>query len=150
MTLPNAPIAEEGFFVTHFLTVADQARSIEFYVGVLGGRTVKKAEPQLCQAGEFVDHSQQWWRANTRQAGSHSSPPNLNRVSCFLNLRVADIWACYSEWKAKGAEFLTERLDNHGEELRCYMRDPDGYIIEVGQYSPAAIEDFKRYLANKK
>lgn len=30
------------------------------------------------------------------------------------------------------------------------MRDPDGYIIEVGQYSPAAIEDFKRYLANKK
>ena len=61
-------------------------------------------------------------------------PPRAsNRVYSFLNLRVADIQACYAEWKAKGACFLTEPLDNHGWELRCYMRDPDGYIIEVGQ-----------------
>jgi hypothetical protein len=60
---------------------------------------------------------------------------------------VADIWDCYTNWKAKGAEFLTERLDNHGMELRCYMRDPDGYRIEVGQYTPAAIEGFRRFLA---
>jgi hypothetical protein len=24
------------------------------------------------------------------------------------------------------------RID-HGAEIRCYMRDPDGYLIEVGQ-----------------
>ena len=50
-----------------------------------------------------------------------------------MNLRVADIQACYDDWKAKGARFLTEPLDNHGWELRCYMQDPDGYIIELGQ-----------------
>jgi hypothetical protein len=33
-------------------------------------------------------------------------------------------------WKAV---FLTEPLDSHGWEWRCYMRDPDRYIIEVGQ-----------------
>jgi hypothetical protein len=33
---------------------------------------------------------------------------------------------------AKGARFLTEPLDRKAE-LRCYMRDPDGYLIEVGQ-----------------
>jgi hypothetical protein len=31
----------------------------------------------------------------------------------------------------QGAFFLTEPIDNHGWEWRCYMRDPDGYLIEV-------------------
>ena len=66
-------------------------------------------------------------------------------MSSFLNLRVADIRACYREWSAKGAHFLTEPLDNHGREWRCYMRDPDGYIIEVGQYTQASIENFEKF-----
>jgi catechol 2,3-dioxygenase-like lactoylglutathione lyase family enzyme len=53
-------------------------------------------------------------------------------TSIFLNLRVADIHACYEEWKAKGAVFVTPPIDR-GAEIRCYMRDPDGYLIEVGQ-----------------
>lgn len=36
------------------------------------------------------------------------------------------------EWRSRGAEFLAEPKD-HGAEIRCYMRDPDGYLIEVGQ-----------------
>src|SRR6476659_537839 len=55
-----------------------------------------------------------------------------NTTSMFMNLRVADIQACYEEWKAKGAEFVTPPIDR-GAEIRCYMRDPDGYLIEVGQ-----------------
>src|SRR5207244_11992545 len=55
-----------------------------------------------------------------------------NTTSIFLNLRVADIQACYEEWKAKGAGFVTPPIDR-GAEIRCYMRDPDGYLIEVGQ-----------------
>jgi len=38
----------------------------------------------------------------------------------------------YKEWSAKGAEFLTEPKD-HGAEIRAYVRDPDGHLIEVGQ-----------------
>ena len=53
-------------------------------------------------------------------------------TSIFLNLRVADIQACYEEWKSKGAEFVTPPIDREAE-IRCYMRDPDGYMIEVGQ-----------------
>jgi uncharacterized glyoxalase superfamily protein PhnB len=55
-----------------------------------------------------------------------------NTTSIFLNLRVADIDACYREWSARGATFLTPPIDR-GAEIRCYMRDPDGYLIEVGQ-----------------
>ncbi len=53
-------------------------------------------------------------------------------TSIFLNLRVADIEACYREWSERGAEFVTPPIDR-GSEIRCYMRDPDGYMIEVGQ-----------------
>ena len=40
MKSPAAPIAKKGFFITHFLTVKDQAKSKEFYVGILGGKVV--------------------------------------------------------------------------------------------------------------
>ena len=59
-------------------------------------------------------------------------PSDRNRVSSFLNVRVADIQARYEEWRSKGAEFVTPPIDR-GAEIRCYMRDPDGYLIEVGQ-----------------
>jgi lactoylglutathione lyase len=62
-------------------------------------------------------------------------PEDPDRTSAFLNLRVADIAAAYEEWSAKGARFLTEPKD-HGREIRAYIRDPDGHLIEVGQATP--------------
>jgi catechol 2,3-dioxygenase-like lactoylglutathione lyase family enzyme len=47
MKSSDAPIAKKGFFVTHFLTVKDQARSKEFYVGILGGKVVKPFQTDL-------------------------------------------------------------------------------------------------------
>ena len=59
----------------------------------------------------------------------HADP---DRVSSFLNIRVADIQAVYAEWSARGAQFLTPPK-HHQYEIRCYIRDPDGHLIEVGQ-----------------
>lgn len=147
MNLPDAPIAGQGFYVTHFLTVKDQARSKAFYVAVLGGNVVQEENP--C----YIKLANSWIILNSGGGPTPDkpdvlleTPQDLKKVSSFLNLRVADIQSCYREWKAKGAEFLTEPLDNHGHEMRCYMRDPDGYLIEVGQYSQTAIDRFKKYL----
>jgi predicted enzyme related to lactoylglutathione lyase len=146
MNLPDAPVPQDGFFVAHFLTVKDQAKSKAFYVGVLGGKTVKLENPS------YVKLSNSWIILNSGGGPTPDkpevfleTPQDPNTFSSFLNLRVADVWACYKEWKAKGAQFLTEPLDNHGWEWRCYMRDPDGYIIEVGQYTQKAIDHFKEY-----
>jgi hypothetical protein len=49
-----------------------------------------------------------------------------------MNIRVADIGAMYAQWTTRGAQFLTPPIDR-GVEIRCYMRDPDGHLIEVGQ-----------------
>jgi lactoylglutathione lyase len=56
-------------------------------------------------------------------------------------IRVADIWASYNDWQSRGVKFITEPKD-HGIEIRCYMRDPDGYIIEVGQ-TTGGLKDIK-------
>ncbi|MFQ5516255.1 MAG: VOC family protein [Acidimicrobiia bacterium] len=61
-----------------------------------------------------------------------ATPDDPDRVSAFMNIRVADIGAVYEEWSGKGAEFLTPPT-NRDAEYRCYMRDPDGHLIEVGQ-----------------
>ena len=63
------------------------------------------------------------------------SVPDPNHINSFMNFRVADIQACYELWKSRGAEFITEPIPKYGE-TRCYIRDPDGYIIEVGQSNP--------------
>jgi predicted enzyme related to lactoylglutathione lyase len=144
MNLSNAPIPQEGFFVTHFLTVKDQVRSREFYSGILGGKVVHPENPCIIKlANSWIILNAGGGPTPDKPDIILEPPQNPNIVSSFLNLRVTDIQACYNEWKEKGANFLTEPLDNHGWETRCYMRDPDGYIIEVGQSSQKMIDLFK-------
>ena len=64
-----------------------------------------------------------------------SVPADPDLVSGFMNIRVADIQACYKLWRSRGAAFITEPKEQYGETC-CYIRDPDGYIIEVGQSKP--------------
>ena len=147
MNLPNAPIAKEGFFACPFITVRDQEKSADFYVRILGGKLIRPKDP--C----YIKLENTWIILNSGGGPTPDkpevileTPSNLNRVNSFLNLRVADILACYKEWRAKGAIFLTEPLANpDGWEWRCYMRDPDGYIIEVGQYTQLAIDWFNSH-----
>ncbi len=128
--LPNPP---EGFVVTTFITVRSVARSRDFYSRVLGGTVVLEENPCI------VKLANSWILMNPGGPPTPDKPGITvanyepgDATSIFLNLRVADIQACYEEWKSKGAEFLTPPIDR-GAEIRCYMRDPDGYMIEVGQ-----------------
>ena len=115
MALLHAPVPKDGFLVTHFLTVADQARSREFYVDILGGEVVAPENPCIIRlANSWIVVNSGGGPTPDKPEITLETPQERNRVSSFLNLRVADIQASYSEWKAKGAEFLTEPLDNHG------------------------------------
>lgn len=66
------------------------------------------------------------------RGGSKPGERDQNVLSIFLNLGVTDISRYYDLWSSRGAHFITEPKV-HATELRCYMRDPDGYLIEVGQ-----------------
>lgn len=133
MKRENFPAPEDGFIVTHFLTVEDIQQSVKFYSDVLGGEMLMDSGPGM------VKLANSWIIVNVGGGPTDDKPDvyltpskKPNQVQQFLNLRVANIQDKYQEWKAKGAEFLTEPKD-HGHEIRCYMRDPDGYLIEVGQ-----------------
>ncbi len=124
---------KEGFILTHFLTVADVKRSAEFYVRILGGTVVRSGEPTIIQiANSWLIVNVGGGPTDDKPNVTLRPPQNPNEVSSFLNIRVADIWAAYEQWRNRGAEFLTEPKD-HSVEIRCYMRDPDDYLIEVGQ-----------------
>jgi catechol 2,3-dioxygenase-like lactoylglutathione lyase family enzyme len=129
----NLPAPSEGFLVTLFIAVRNVARSREFYSEVLGGTVVLEENPCIIKLANS-------WILMNPGGGPTPDKPDItvanyepgDTTSIFLNLRVADINACYQRWSDRGARFLTPPIDR-GAEIRCYMRDPDGYLIEVGQ-----------------
>jgi catechol 2,3-dioxygenase-like lactoylglutathione lyase family enzyme len=129
----NLPNPEEGLLMTLFITVRKVAESRRFYSEVLGGTVVLEENPCIVKLANS-------WILMNPGGGPTPDKPGIsvvnyeptNSTSIFLNLRVADIQASYETWRARGAEFVTPPIDR-GAEIRCYLRDPDGYMIEVGQ-----------------
>jgi len=135
--MANDPV-ELRFVVTNTLIVGDIKRSVAFYRDVLGATVLREGEPMFLRLANI------WITINGGGGGTDDKPkviaapprdPNL--LSNFLNLRVADIRRCYDVWSSRGAKFITGPKV-HATEIRCYMRDPDGYLIEVGQTTMTA------------
>jgi putative intracellular protease/amidase/predicted enzyme related to lactoylglutathione lyase len=126
----------EGISIAHFLTVADIDRSVRFYETVFGGRILSRGDSSGAPA--YIQIANTWLLVNVGGGPTPDKPsvtltvPDPNHINSFMNIRVADIRACYELWTSRGAEFITEPIPKYGE-TRCYIRDPDGYIIEVGQ-----------------
>jgi putative intracellular protease/amidase/catechol 2,3-dioxygenase-like lactoylglutathione lyase family enzyme len=125
----------EGISIAHFLTVADIDRSLNYYEKVFGARILSRGDGN---APGYLQLANIWMIMNLGGGPTRDKPtvmlsvPDPNHINSFMNFRVADIQACYKLWKSRGAEFITEPIPKYGE-IRCYIRDPDGYIIEVGQ-----------------
>src|SRR3984957_8977111 len=130
--LPSEPA---GIVLAHFIVSDDVERSKRFYTEVLGGRLAFSGPGGLT----YVALANTWIIINVgggptddKPTVTLETPGDPDRVSSFLNIRVRDVHAVYAEWSARGAEFLTPPKQ-HQYEIRCYIRDPDGYLIEVGQ-----------------
>ena len=126
----------EGISVAQFLTVADIDRSVRFYETVFGGRALSRGDSK--GAPGYIQIANTWLLVNVGGGPTPDKPsvtltvPDPDKINGFMNIRVADIQGCYELWKSRGAEFITPPIPKYGE-TRCYIRDPDGYIIEVGQ-----------------
>ena len=130
--------AELKLVVTNTLIVREIQSSVAFYRDVLGATVLREGEPTFLRLGNV-------WLTINRGGGPTDDKPEVvaspphdpNVLSIFLNLRVTDISRYYDLWSSRGAKFITEPKV-HATELRCYMRDPDGYLIEVGQTTMTA------------
>jgi lactoylglutathione lyase len=130
--------ADLKFVVTNTIIARDIKRSVAFYRDVLGATVLREGEPTFLRLANI------WLTINGGGGGTDdkpdviASPPrDPNVISNFINLRVADIQRCHAVWSSRGAKFITEPKV-HATEMRCYMRDPDGYLIEVGQTTMTA------------
>lgn len=130
---------KQGISIAHFLTVADIGRSLRYYEKIFDARILSRGDS--VGAPGYLQIANTWLIVNVGGGPTPDKPsvtlsvPDPNRINSFMNIRVADIWACYELWASRGAEFITQPIEKYGE-TRCYIRDPDGYIIEIGQSNP--------------
>jgi catechol 2,3-dioxygenase-like lactoylglutathione lyase family enzyme len=130
---PNAPLPAKGFVVTTLLIVQDIARSRAFYERVFDAKVIEDDEPAILRlANTWLIINSGGGPTDDKPTVIAAPPEDPERLSIAMNIRVADIHACYDLWRSRGAHFLTEPKV-HETEIRCYIRDPDGYLIEVGQ-----------------
>lgn len=132
---PDEQTLTADIMLTSFLVVADQDRSRSWYQEIFGAKVSSERDPVILEL----------WGAvlilNTPGGPTPDKPdvvlelPSPTRTSGFLNLRVPDIAAFHRVTAARGATWLTEPIDR-GPEIRGYIRDPDGHVIEVGQSAP--------------
>lgn len=127
------PAPTQGFVVTTLLIVADIERSRAFYENVFDGEVLLAGSPSVVRIANT------WLLIDTGGGPTDDKPTVIaappqrdDRLSIAMNIRVPDIQASYDLWRSRGAQFLTEPKV-HENETRCSVRDPDGYLIEVGQ-----------------
>jgi catechol 2,3-dioxygenase-like lactoylglutathione lyase family enzyme len=121
--------------VTHILVVADPARSRDFWVDVLGAELYREYGGTSVVL-RFADT----WLLLVSGGGPTADKPTViftppadaNRVSHAMTLRVADCQVVYEALRSRGAAFLTPPHD-WGSEIRCFLRDPDGRLVEISQ-----------------
>ena len=98
------PAPSEGIVLTHFVVAADVERSRDFYADVLGGETVMEGEPTIVQlANSWIIINVGGGPTEDKPTVTLETPPDPDRTSSFLNIRVADIQGVYEEWGSLGA-----------------------------------------------
>ena len=98
---------QDGFTIAHFLTVSDIERSARFYETVFGGRILSGGDSS--GAPGYIQIANTWLIVNVgggptpdKPSVTLSVPADPDSVSSFMNIRVADIQACYELWGPEG------------------------------------------------
>ena len=120
---------------THILVVSDPVRSRDFWMQVMGAELYREYG-----GGSVVLRFAGTWLLLVTGGGPTADKPGVtfqppadpNQVSHAITIRIDDCRAVYRALRARGAAFLTPPHDWSGE-IRCFLRDPDGHLIELSQ-----------------
>jgi hypothetical protein len=99
--MADFPALTEGIVLTHFIVSSDVAKSRQFYSDVLGGETLMDGEPTIVAlANSWIIINTGGGPTDDKPTVTLEAPTDPDRVSAFLNIRVADIAAVYADWSA--------------------------------------------------
>lgn len=120
--------------VTQILVVSDPARSRDFWVDVLGAEVYREygSSIVLTFLGTWLLLVTGGEPTADKPDVTFAPPADPTQVSHAMTLRVADCRATHDELVRRGATFLTPPHD-WGGEIRCFLRDPDGHLVELSQ-----------------
>jgi catechol 2,3-dioxygenase-like lactoylglutathione lyase family enzyme len=121
--------------VTHLLVVAELERATHFYVNVLGAEPHREyggTSAVLRLAGAWLLLVTGGDPTADKPDTRFAPPSDPQVVSHELIIRVPDCRAAYEELRAAGAQFLTPPVE-YDWEIRCFLRDPDGHLIELSE-----------------
>jgi catechol 2,3-dioxygenase-like lactoylglutathione lyase family enzyme len=121
--------------VTHILVVADPAASRDFWINVIGAELYREyggTSVVLSLAGTWLLLVSGGGPTADKPRVTFRPPADPDQVSHAITLRVANCRAAYDALTARGATFLTAPYD-WGGEVRCFLRDPDGHLVEISE-----------------
>jgi catechol 2,3-dioxygenase-like lactoylglutathione lyase family enzyme len=124
-----------GVELRYLIVASDYARSLAFYQYVLGARVLRQISDVLCLLSLGCSEillTVGGGPTQDKPTVTFAPPTSPDRVSSELNIRVPDCFAAYEVLRTRGAEFLTPPVD-WGYEIRAFLRDPDGHLIELTQ-----------------
>src|SRR5262245_49542714 len=97
--MASLPTLSERIALTHFIVAADVNRAARFYSDVLGGEIVLACEPTIVAlANSWIIINVGGGPTNDEPGVILEPPSDPDRVSSFLNIRVADIQTTYRTW----------------------------------------------------
>ena len=119
------------------LVVRDVSTSRDFYRDVLGATVSREMEGSFCElelAGSLLFLVSGGGPTADKPDISFAAPADPKLISAELTFRVSDCQEAYNALTARGATFITPPLaQDWGGEIRCFLRDPDGHLLEFSQ-----------------
>jgi catechol 2,3-dioxygenase-like lactoylglutathione lyase family enzyme len=132
----------DGVELTHLLVVGDVERSKAFYTEVLGAELYREyggTSAVLHFLGSWLLLVTGGEPTADKPGVRFSPPPNRGTASHEMIIAVPDCRAAYEELLARGVEFLAPPVE-YDWEVRCFLRDPDGHLIELSESRHPATE----------
>jgi catechol 2,3-dioxygenase-like lactoylglutathione lyase family enzyme len=131
----SGPFPAGASALTTLLVVSDLARSVAFYRDVLGARLYGEyggTSAVFEVAGAWILIVTGGEPTPDKPTVRFVPPAYPDRADHEIIFRVDDCRRAYDELTARGGVFLSPPLDRGGE-IRCFLRDPDGHLIELSE-----------------
>jgi catechol 2,3-dioxygenase-like lactoylglutathione lyase family enzyme len=121
--------------LTHILVVTDPMRSRDWYTGVLGASLYREygSSVVLSFGAAWLLLVEGGGPTDDKPSVTLAPPPDPDVRDNLFTIRVDDCRATYELLRGRGGTFLTPPVE-HGSEIRCFLRDPDGHLFELSEY----------------
>jgi catechol 2,3-dioxygenase-like lactoylglutathione lyase family enzyme len=133
--LVSSDFPVEGMALTHLLVVGNLERSRAFYRDVLGAEVYREyggTSVVLRFLGTWLLLVTGGGPTKDKPEVTFAAPVDPGTVSHSMTIRVPDCHGAYATLRARGAQFLTPPVD-YDWEVRAFLRDPDGHLLEISQ-----------------